>query len=82
MPVPASPADARIAIMVTLKDLFMDLLSGDDDLDTDLTPKEVAVIEQLADEMSLEFLDVLGLDVVSVEEDGSILARLSLEESL
>lgn len=78
---PPSPADARISVMRALQALFTDLLDDGDD--------EVAISEEerdrrayIADELSLEFLDTLGLEITSVDADGSFVAKITLDDTV
>lgn len=73
-----SISDGRLAIMRCLQSLFLDIQESDSD--ENVTPASLARDEEFASEMGLEVLDTLGLEVLSVEEDGSIIVKLTLEE--
>lgn len=66
------PADARLAVHRRVRSLFVDVLSEEGPLSAD--------DEQFADDLSAELLDVLGLVVTGLDDDGSMTVRLSLEE--
>jgi hypothetical protein len=69
-----SPADARLNITRTIKNLLIEILS-----DGTSTPLDADVL--LAEELSLELLDVLGLEVVEVHENNTVTVLLSPELS-
>lgn len=72
-----SPADARLQIMRVLQSLFIETLGTVPNADgTGLSAKQQADDEDFANELALETLDTLGLEVVSVDADGSFTVRL------
>ena len=73
-----SPADGRLAVMRALEALFMEVLEDEDE--PDRSPAQLAEDEQFAADFALEVLDLLGLEVTSVDADGSMLCRLRLED--
>lgn len=75
----SSPADARMAIMRSLQSMFLEVLDNDED-GAPLEGEQLEMAETLADEMSLEVLETLGLEVVSVDADGSMLVRVVLDD--
>lgn len=66
------PADARLIVHRRVRDLFVDVLAEEGPLSVE--------DEQFADDLSAELLDVLGLVVTGVDEDGSMTVRLRLED--
>ena len=71
---PTSPSDGRLAIMRTLRALFLDSLAAEGS-----SSKQRSQDEQFADDLSAEILDVLGLQVVAVDDDGSMTVRITPE---
>jgi hypothetical protein len=69
-----SPADARLNITRTIKNLLIEILS-----DGTSAPLDADVL--LAEELSLELLDVLGLKVLEVHENNTVTVLLSPELS-
>jgi len=66
------PADARLAVHRRIRALFVDVLSEEGPLSVE--------DEQFADDLSAELLDVLGLVVTGVDDDGSMTVHLTLED--
>lgn len=69
-----SPADARLAIMRLIRALFMEILATED-----AGPEGLESDAIIAEELSLELLDVLGLEVLEVHENNTITVLLSPE---
>lgn len=72
-----SPSDARLVVLRSLRSLFLDVLSADGAKGRSAAEQEQD--ERYAEELGLEVLETLGLFVESVDEDGSMLARLRPE---
>jgi len=72
-----SPADARLGLARLLESLFIEVLANDVNADgTPLSAAQLEADEAFAVELSVEVLETLGLSVLSVDEDGSMLVRL------
>lgn len=69
-----SPADARLAIMRLVRGLFIEILATED-----AGPEGLESDAIIAEELSLELLDVLGLEVLEVHENNTITVLLSPE---
>lgn len=74
---PMTPADARMAVMRHLEELFNEILEDDSESRSDAQVEED---KQFATDLSLEVLDAIGLQVVAVDEDGSMTVTLRLED--
>lgn len=72
-----TPADARMAVMRHLEELFNEILEDDSESRSDAQVEED---KQFATDLSLEVLDAIGLQVVAVDEDGSMTVTLRLED--
>lgn len=66
-----NPSDARLQVHRRVRSLLLEVLAED----APLTPQD----EDLATELGAEVLDVLGLEVLELDGDGSMLVRLRLE---
>ena len=76
---PPSPADARLKIMRTMQSLFLEMFAENDEEGVPLEGRDLEDAQTLVDEIVLELLDVLGLEVVSADSDGSMLVKLTPE---
>jgi hypothetical protein len=65
----ASPSDARIGLYRFITEFFVDAIASTGEHRTD---KEIEADEQFANAITTELLEVLQLQVIGVEEDGSI----------
>lgn len=70
-----SPADGRLAIFRTINQFFSDSLGAGS---PDRSDRERAEDERVAEIISNDLLDVLGLEVVSVDDDGSMTVRITM----
>ena len=70
-----SASDARLAVFRKIRQMFLDLLN---DGSGQRSAKQIEEDEQLVDELSTEMLDVLGFEIVSVDDDGSMIIRLNV----
>jgi hypothetical protein len=68
-----SPADGRLAIFRSVQRFFVDALGAGT---PDRTPKEEKEDERVAEVVSSDLLEMLDLQVISVEEDGSMTVRV------
>lgn len=78
MPEEMSPADGRLTVMRALEALFMEVLEDEDE--PERSPAQLAEDQQFASDFSLEVLELLGLEVLTVDGDGSMMCRLRLED--
>ena len=76
---PPSPADARLKIVRTMQSLFLEMFAENDEEGVPLEGRDLEDAQTLVDEIVLELLDVLGLEVVSADSDGSMLVKLTPE---
>lgn len=74
---PMTPADARLAVMRHIEQLLNEILEEDD---PKRSPAQTTEDQQFATDLSLEILDILGLQVQTVDEDGSMTVTLRLED--
>lgn len=68
-----SGADARLAVFRTINDFFVDALGADN---PDRTDREAAADARVAEVISNDLLDLLDMQVVSVDDDGSMTVRI------
>lgn len=70
-----SPSDARLAVLRRVSGVFLNLLLEF----RGATPDEEEVLqdEQFANELGIELLDSLGIEVLGVEDDGSMTLRVA-----
>jgi hypothetical protein len=68
-----SPADGRLAIFRSIQRFFVDALGAGT---PNRTPKEEKEDERVAEVVSNDLLEMLDLQVVSVDEDGSMTVRI------
>lgn len=71
-----SASDARLTVFRKIRQMFLDLINEGSGQRSE---KQVAEDEQLVEELSTEMLEVLGLEVISVDDDGSMVVRLNIE---
>ncbi len=71
-----SPSDARISVYRFIADFFIGAIASSGEHRTD---KEIEADEQFANMITTELLDALQLQVVSVDEDGSMMVRIFSE---
>jgi hypothetical protein len=76
---PPSPADARLKIMRSMQSLFSEMFAETDEEGVPLEGRDLEDAQTFVDEIVLELLDVLGLEVVSVDGDGSMMVKLTPE---
>lgn len=70
-----SPADGRLAIFRAINQFFSDSLGAGS---PDRSDRERAEDERVAEVISNDLLDVLGLEVLAVDEDGSMTVRIAM----
>lgn len=72
-----SAADLRLRIYRKIRTLFVDLLGeGAGQRSQD----QISADEEIADELCADLLESIGLSVVSADEDGSMLVRLTFTD--
>lgn len=69
--------DARMSIFRSVRNFFLDAIAAGS---TGRSDKEIAADESVADAISNELLDVLQLEVIQADEDGSMLVRITPDE--
>lgn len=75
-----STADARLKIMRLLQSLYVEVLGTVPNADgTAISTKQRDEDEDFANELALETLETLGMEVTSVDSDGSFMVVLRPE---